>query len=272
MISLPRPTAASSLYRSSAHYRSLARGMDASGVYLADSCMDDCMAERNSDSASCKFECRHECEGPRPELCQPGCQPCLGSFPHRTCCHETTNCCLYFDYPSGRELLGCCGVGQECCYPYGDCYDPVMQQCHPSGIWDCPSDRTLCLGVCCEIGEVCTPQGCTPPELVCHGQRCASGERCTPQGCCPPSRTTRSGTCCPPGQVSDRTQDGCCQPGWSSTRLGCCPPGECCETASCPPGYSCCGNLHCCKMAMNAEPILMGNLSAERHLPELRGA
>jgi hypothetical protein len=247
-MSLPRTTAESSLYRSSGHYRLLAGGMGTnSGVHLADSCMDDCMAECTGDSATCRFECRAQC-GPRPPACEPGYQWCFGTGGHRTCCPESTNCCVHYDRPSLRELLSCCEAGQECCYPYGGCYDPRLQQCTPSGIWNCPSDRALCLGICCEVGQVCTPQWCTAPEQVCHGNRCVPGERCTPQGCCPEIRITRSGNCCPLGQVSDVTKDQCCTPGWSRTSQGCCPPGECCETVPCPQGKRCCQNLWCCNI------------------------
>jgi hypothetical protein len=209
-MSLPRATAESSLYRSSGHYRLLAGGTSSdNGVHLADRCFDDCMAECTTDPLTCKFECRHQCESPG-ALCEPGYQVCWHDHGHRRCCPETTECCAYYDYPSLRQALGCCQAGQKCCYPYGGCYDPRVQQCTPSGLWNCPSDRTLCRGVCCEIGQVCTPQGCTAPESVCHGQRCAPGERCTPQGCCPESRVTPAG-CCPRDRVMC---DGkCCEAG-----------------------------------------------------------
>jgi hypothetical protein len=246
-MSLPRATAECSLYTSTQQYRLVANRIRADGgVHLADSCMDDCMAECNVDVATCKVECRRQCE-PRPALCRPGYQPCFGTFGHRTCCSETTTCCLYYDRVTSRELLGCCGAGQECCYPYGGCYDPSVQQCTPSGIWDCPTGRSQCGGTCCEVGEVCTLDGCTAPERVCQGRRCAPGEVCTPQGCCPPSRATPTG-CCPAGHAI--CGERCCGPGESckTTPFGtfCCPPGVCCETAPCPPGKYCCDGKICC--------------------------
>jgi hypothetical protein len=242
-MSLPTTTAECSLYISSQPYRAAATGLRADHIHGTD-CVSECMRECSFDVATCRFECEAQC-GPRPPSCEPGYQVCSGSFGHRTCCPETTNCCVYHEWPSLRELLVCCGAGKRCC-DHGGCFDPRLQQCTAGGISDCPSDRAVCRGVCCEIGEVCTPEGCSAPERVCQGRRCAPGELCTLQGCCPPIRTTHSGNCCPPGQASDLIEDTCCRPGWNRTRLGCCAPGNCCETVPCPSGKYCCQNLWCC--------------------------
>ena len=226
---LPSATAECTLYKSSRQYRAVAGGLRADGgVHLADRCTDDCWEQCTLDGGypdECRVICDSQCHpGPRPEYCAPGYKECFrtGLRPH--CCPETMKCCHYYDRVTLRDRLDCCGSGEECCGNYSGCYDPRLQQCTPSGIWDCPPNRILCgiVGtsdvVCCEVGEVCTPQGCTPPELVCHGQRCAPGELCTPQGCCPESRTRSSGNCCPPDRVS--SQDECCRPGWSCSPSG----------------------------------------------------
>ena len=250
-MSVPGFTAECSLYRTSQHYRMGAGAvpMD-NGVHLADSCMDDCMAECNGDAATCRFECRAQC-GPRPPACQPGYQWCFGTSGHRTCCPESTDCCVHHAWPSLRELLSCCEAGKGCC-GRGGCFDPRLQQCTQGGIRDCPSDREFCGGTCCAIGEVCTPQGCTRQNrfvmasaalqessvrtagLLSVGSGDARGvlscRWVTPEGCCPAGRTVCGGKCC--------EQD------WSCTSFqGCCPPGKCCETVPCPRGRDCCGKI-----------------------------
>lgn len=252
-MSVPSATAEYSLYKTSQHYRSVAGAAPMNNsVQLADStCVDECIRECTFAGGH-TFECEPVCEiscgdgglPPRPpQFCDAGYKECFrtGLRPH--CCPETSECCHFYDPTTLRDRLDCCPPGKECCGNYSGCYNPITQQCHPSGIWDCPANRLLCNGNCCQLGEVCTPQGCSAPERVCQGKRCAPGEQCTPQGCCPPDRVTSEG-CCPAGQAL--CGDKCCGPGWSCTSDGCCEPGRCCETVPCPPGRSCCGGRFCC--------------------------
>ena len=96
----------------------------------------------------------------------------------------------------------------------------------------CPPGRTVCDGMCCRPGEVCTLDGCANPSSVCLGHRCGPGERCTPAGCC--------------GLNNEFCKDHCCPLGWTCSSHGCCPPGICCESTPCPPGKFCCGGQVCC--------------------------
>lgn len=201
---------------------------------LADRCMDDCMRECDGDRTTCRFECQNQCR-PRPQTCDTGFKECFrtGLRPH--CCPESTNCCPYRDRATLQQRLDCCGPGQVCCENiYSGCFDPSRQQCTASGIWDCPSDRALCRGVCCESGEVCTAQGCAAPEQSCHGQRCAPGEECTPIGCCPPTgcrepTCERDIQCADPSKIPEGTWPACyCQsdPPENSQGGGSIIPGE----------------------------------------------
>lgn len=188
-MSLPRATAEYSLYRSTRQYqyRAVAGGTRAdAGARSASACMDRCTQECAQDGLfpdECSVRCNDLCRNPRPhyEYCPPGTKECFrtGMRPH--CCPEAATCCRYYDRVTLQERLQCCGPGQECCANiYSGCYDPRLQQCTPSGIWDCPSSRILCRGACCGVGEVCTPSGCCPPE-GCSSEEptCERDIRCT---------------------------------------------------------------------------------------------
>jgi hypothetical protein len=247
---LPGATAESTLYQTSRQYRAVAGTVRTDvGVQLADSCFDRCIDQciAGDDSGlptsllvqECTPVCRERCHLV-PWACEPGTKLCFrtGFRPH--CCPETHECCQVLDPGGTRYHLECCPPGQTCCFRFG-CYAPGEQQCTEHGF--CPAGNPTCHGYCCNVGEVCTLDGCSPPDRVCLDRRCAPGEVCTPQGCCPSDRATLEG-CCPAGQTI--CQGHCCQPNWScSSTLGCCPPGRCCETAPCEQGRTCCGGMCC---------------------------
>jgi hypothetical protein len=136
----------------------------------------------------------------------------------RACCRD----CLRFpcaDESCKRQRSYYCT--SKCnAYDIGGCERP------------CPPGREVCEGLCCGPGEVCTLDGCSPPNLVCNDRICFG--QCLP-----------GGFCCPPDRVVCNNR--CCEWGWSCTSEGCCPPGVCCESAACPPGKFCCGGKVCCR-------------------------
>lgn len=203
-----------SIYRSTARYRLPV----APGVALqrgSAECVVRCMAQCDVDVATCRRECQAECSISAP--CRPGQQTCWGlAAPHHRCCPEDASCCVYFERPSLRTMIGCCAPGQECCLS-GGCYDPRVQQCLDGGVSDCPPGRSPCGDACCAPGEVCTSDGCSPATEACLGRRCAPGQDCTSEGCCDRARVSLNG-CCPSGRViCDRK---------------CCAPGETCRETS----------------------------------------
>ncbi|MFC8618018.1 hypothetical protein ACFT9M_16605 [Micromonospora purpureochromogenes] len=257
---VPGLTAECSLYRTRQQYRvGTTWAPPESGVQPASDCVEDCIADciaASADSglptqllrAECLPVCRAQChQGPWP--CEPGTKLCFrtGFTPH--CCPEDNECCEVLNATRDDYDLQCCPPGQKCCFKYG-CYVPGEQQCTDQGF--CPPGNPICDGRCCDVGDVCTLDGCTKPELVCNNRRCSPGQTCTPQGCCRSDRVAE-GNCCPDGQAISNGK--CCAPGWSATSQGCCPPNVCCETVPCPPGRSCCGGKICCPPDRDCRPV-----------------
>jgi hypothetical protein len=146
---------------------------------LADRCIDDCMRQCNADVATCRSECRVECQ-PRPQTCETNFKQCFLMGLRPRCCPENTNCCEFRDRATLRQKLDCCEPGELCCTDiFSGCYDPTKQQCTARGIVDCPSDRALCRGVCCESGEVCTARGCCPSTGCIEEFTCEREIQCT---------------------------------------------------------------------------------------------
>ena len=146
---------------------------------------------------------------------------------------------IYFDRPSpisGRECWRQC-LGSNPCADESCRRQRGFSCTKKCGPQPCPKlGQTRCyFGECCEPGEVCTLDGCFHPNSVCRDHfgddRLCVG-RCLPGGCCPT------------GNVVCNNQ--CCGIGWSCTSEGCCPPGVCCETTACAPGKVCCGGKVCC--------------------------
>ena len=145
---------------------------------LSGSCMDDCLRDCNSDGTTCRIECQFQCQ-PQPQTCEFGFNECFrtGLRPH--CCPEGTNCCAFRDRATLQLRLNCCAPGEACCENLnGGCFDPSTRQCTAGGIQDCPSDRTLCFGVCCEVGETCSAAGRCCPPTGCVEPTCESDIQC----------------------------------------------------------------------------------------------
>ncbi len=94
---------------------------------------------------------------------------------------------------------------------------------------ECPPGREVCEGLCCGSGEVCTLDGCSPPNQVCNNHSGCFGQ-CLPEGCCPPYRIVCNNHCCAPG-VSSCASNGNC--------VGCGDEGQ----SPCA-GMTCHGDLH----------------------------
>ncbi|MGY4280766.1 hypothetical protein ACVILE_006946 [Streptomyces sp. M18.1] len=279
---VPTATAGASLYRTSGAYRSVPGVGTVHNVSLASSCYDDCMWDcrlEGWESYECKPFCRQKCTGP---------PPCLGELclfgPQRRCCPYGTTCCYGYEYPSARQIIGCCAPGWECCGE-GKCCEPGHTCCAPSGFGPskcCPPGQKCCGGVCytpgpgsvctgdgtvCPQDQVCGDRCCPPggkclggrcckPGPLCGGGQCCEGERCTPTGCCPQDRYTTTLGCCPQGQVACRVRtegppevEPGGEPGSDPTVVyveKCCPPGySCSDDSCCPPGECCEKNADC---------------------------
>jgi hypothetical protein len=199
-MNIPGFSAETSLYKTSRHYRSIGKFNQADGtVYPALSIND--LVKFSPDFYFDRQGWRDIVSG---DISIRGCcRDCLSSFP---CADESCRRQRLFDCnrKCNAETIGGCG---------------------------CPPGRAVCEGLCCGQGEVCTLDGCSPPNQVCNNRRCLG--RCLPEGCCPL------------GQVVCNNH--CCERGWSCTSEGCCPPGVCCESTACPPGKFCCGGKVCCR-------------------------
>lgn len=276
----PTATADASLYRTSGVYRS-APGVRSgpSTVVLAGNCYNDCVSDCPSDweSYECKQFCQNECAPGHPPPCQG--ELCLFG-PQRHCCPYGSSCSFGYEYPSGRQVIGCCASGQtgcnggccaegrpccgnkawpppKCCAPGEECCDGVCYTpgqgtvCTSDGV--CPQDR-LCGVGCCYPGEVCKDGTCLKPGPPCPGAiggRCREGEQCATNGkCCPQERYTATLGCCEPGQVACKVKV------WPPSgpesdpepyiQEQCCPPGfTCADGACCPPGECCENNTPC---------------------------
>ena len=136
------------------------------------------------------------------------------------------------------SIRGCCKdclsfpCADESCRRQRSFY--CTSKCSAEGIGGCgcPPGRAVCEGLCCDPGDVCTLDGCSPPNQVCNNRGGCLGE-CLPDGCCPPGNVV--------------CNNHCCKLGWSCTSEGCCPPGVCCESTACLPGKFCCGGKVCCR-------------------------
>lgn len=275
----PTATAQASLYHTSGSYRSVPRLGPGSNVSLAGSCYDDCMTECDPqdpvEKLECQAQCHNKCTGP---------PPCLGELclfgPQRRCCPYGATCCYGYEYPSARQVIGCCSPGWECCGE-GKCCEPGHACCNPTGFVGpskcCPPDQKCCDGVCytpgpgttcsdgiictegrvacgagcCASGETCLSGKCCKPGVLCNGRRCCEGERCTPTGCCPQDRyNTATQDCCPQGRVACKVRV------WPPSGPDddpepyiveqCCPLGHSCFRGECcPPGDCCEKNADC---------------------------
>ena len=248
---MPGFTAQSSLYKTTTPYRTIGNLEQGDGVICpaqlttkekacVDRCMDACIKAGIEASPpdvpiailrdECYPICLTRCEF-LPPPCPPDTKLCGRTGKRPECCPTSHKCCHVLNEIGTGYTLSCCPPGQECCFPFG-CYAPEEYQCTRDGL--CPKDRVVCQERCCGPGEVCTQDGCAPPEQTCNGRRCAPGDQCTIEGCCPQNKTV--------------SNNHCCDKDWSwSTQYGkCCRPGECCEFAPCPDGKYCCGNKRCC--------------------------
>jgi len=147
---------------------------------------------------------------------------------------------IYFDHPFPISVRGCC---RQCLssIPCADASCRRQRSFHCNrkcgaeviGGCGCPPDRVVCtslraVGECCKPGEVCTLDGCSPPNQVCNNRGGCLGQ-CLPDGCCPPHRIVCNNQCCEWG-VSACASDGNC--------VGCGDEGQ-------PPcGMTCRGDLH----------------------------
>jgi hypothetical protein len=220
---LPGFSAETSLYRTSRHYRTIAKFGQADGIIHPTFSIQD-FIELSPDFFDISLL------GP------------TAFISVRVCCRDCMSGCNYTDELRQKLCRATCTI-----------------KCGASDIGGCgcPPERLGCRGQCCKPGEVCTLDGCSDPSRVCNNRRCGPFERCTPVGCCPEDSVVCNDRCCPRG--SSCSSDGCCPeghvvcnnrcclPGWSCTSEGCCPPGVCCESTACPPGKFCCGGKVCCR-------------------------
>lgn len=207
-MNLPGFSAETSLYNTSAYYRTMANfGQAAVSLSSALSINDytkfspdlrDLLSRPLVDSIYVDLSPRISAR-----TC---CQSCLAKTPcaDESCRRQRLSSCTR---KCGAEVIGGCA---------------------------CPPDRVVCNslradGECCKPGEVCTLDGCSPPNQVCHNRGGCFG-RCLPDGCCPPHRIVCNNQCCPWG-VTACASDGNC--------FGCGDEGE-------PPctGMKCKGNLN----------------------------
>ncbi|SEE09935.1 hypothetical protein SAMN05216482_9185 [Streptomyces sp. PAN_FS17] len=280
---VPTATAEASLYRTSGVYR-LAPGRLRSGpnVALAGSCYNECIGEcpYEWENYECKQYCQVKCdveEGPPPclgELCIH-----YGSNAMRRCCPSGTTCCLgYEEYPSTRQMIGCCAPGRDCCD--GKCCDPGYSCCYTR--WGrghcCPPGQKCCDGVCytpgpgttCEGGTLCmeghVPCGadcckspekcidgkCCKPGVFCGGEQCCEGELCMPNGrCCPQDQYAETLGCCPEGRLACKVQlyhpsSGPEDDPAPYYQWQCCEPGYICVNEACCKLRDCCRNSSDC--------------------------
>jgi hypothetical protein len=193
-MSIPGFSAETSLYKTSRHYRMIAKFGQADGTVYPTLSMNDLV------KSSLDFIYIDRL----PPLSIRGCcQDCLSSIPcaDESCRRQRSFHC---SRKCGADVIGGCG---------------------------CPPGRMVCEGSCCGPGEVCTLDGCTRPNEVCNNRRCLG--RCLPEGCCPPHHVVcnnhcceygwncSSEGCCPPGVCCESTA---CPPG-----KFCCGGKVCCQ-------------------------------------------
>ena len=205
---LPGFNAETSLYKSSRHYRMMAKFGNVDGPLYPMASIYDLVYVDTRDPARIWA---------RIQSC---CHDCL-QFP---CADEECRRQRAFDcdVKCGADAIGGCGGG-------------------------CPKGRVVCDGACCEPGDVCTldgcaspnavcnnricfghclPEGCcTPDRVVCNNHCCQRGESCTSEGCCPPGVCCEF-TACPPGKF-------CCG------GKVCCPNGTDCRLVHGTSEYGC---------------------------------
>jgi hypothetical protein len=237
---LPGFSGEASAYQTTTLYRactSVSQGPPLDGLVLpayrpglaTQSQCSDCIDGCNATNAYCNAEA-----GALATLCfffPPACAAAGGvqlwcDAEHAFCrgyCEVAYCCPKLCGFPDPlRPGVGCCDSGEHCV----DENDPNAR----SGC--CPSDRAVCGGKCCNVGEVCVGDFCCPADAttVCNGVCCAGA--CTPSGDC----------CLSPGHVCGNN---CCAP-FSTCCNGECCAGQCCNGRCCGPNQDCHPTLGIC--------------------------
>ncbi len=224
-MTLPRFTAAASLYKTSNRYRSAGLGFAGSSTarsvvaayhpgpnttYRCNSCLQNCRYVQST------------CE----DFALAGSWSPFGPWLFAACYSDAEDC---------RER---CGTGLGPCCP---------KTCGARDPYD------LSAG-CCDADEQCVDrydpnsrEGCCPREkIVCGGKCCAQGHSCCGETCCPPHHFCRPGGFC-----SDYPSDLLPPPGSPPPT----PPVNNCIFGGVPCGTKCCfGGLQCCGL-FNGQPV-----------------
>lgn len=209
-MNIPQFTAQASLYKTSMHYRTIGKFGQADATIYPALSIDDLV---KSSTGLTYFDLLR--------LFNPNGFINV-SPPHlyvsvRECCRDCHNSFLCADEECRRKRAQICNR---------------ICDAESIGGCSCPPGRSVCEGHCCKPGDVCTLDGCSPPDQVCNNRGGCLGT-CLPDGCCDLGHVV--------------CNNRCCVRGWSCTSEGCCAPGECCESTACPPGKFCCGGKVCCR-------------------------
>ena len=205
-MSTPGFTAETTLYMTSRYYRTVANfGQSAGAIYPTLSLIDLFKSSLNLADFAVRSLIDFIGVDQTPPISVRGCcRQCLSSIPcaDESCRRQRLGFCTR---NCGAEAIGGCG---------------------------CPPGRVICTslhadGECCEPGEVCTLDGCSPPNQVCNNRGGCLG-RCLPDGCCPLYRIVCNNQCCEAG-VSACAPNGDCVGCGDERQLPCagmtCNPG-----------------------------------------------